>query len=124
MFVSGAWEIPNLDEANAEYGIAKLPKGKQESVTLVTDSYVMSSISEHKDEAFKFIEFMINPEIQKTVTDAYNWFPVTKAEESRDRYKEENMKPLWKLFQMEFQNHTFLTGMNSIRASQLQFKKA
>lgn len=97
MFVSGAWEIPNLDEANAEYGIAKLPKGKQESVTLVTDSYVMSSISEHKDEAFKFIEFMINPEIQKTVTDAYNWFPVTKAEESRDRYKEENMKPFMEI---------------------------
>lgn len=97
MFVSGAWEIPNLDEANAEYGITKLPKGKQESVTLVTDSYVMSSISEHKDEAFKFIEFMINPEIQKTVTDAYNWFPVTKAEESRDRYKEENMKPFMEI---------------------------
>lgn len=93
MFISGSWEIPKLDEGDVEYKIAKLPMGKEDTVNLVTDSYVMSSLSKNKDAAWAFIEFMGQPDQQFLITDAYQWYPVTKAEEERDVYKEENIKP-------------------------------
>lgn len=99
MFVSGAWEIAELEKNKeaAPYGIAKLPTGKQEGVSLVTDSYVMSSISENKEEAWRFIEFMGQPEQQKIITDAYKWFPVIEAENEVARYQEDNMKPFMEI---------------------------
>lgn len=99
MFISGAWEIDELEnnKEDAPYGIAKLPTGKQEGVSLVTDSYVISSISDNKEEAWKFIEFMGQEEQQKIVTDAYNWFPVIKAENEVARYQEDNMKPFMEI---------------------------
>lgn len=99
MFVSGAWDIEELEnnKDEAPYEIAKLPVGEQEGVSLVTDSYVMSSISENKEEAWKFIEFMGEPEQQKIVTDAYKWFPVVEAEKDVARYQEDNMKPFMEI---------------------------
>lgn len=99
MFVSGAWEIEELEnnKEDAPYGIAKLPTGKQEGVSLVTDSYVMSSISDNKEEAWKFIEFMGQAEQQKIVSDAYQWFPVIEAENEVARYQEDNMKPFMEI---------------------------
>lgn len=93
MFISGAWEIETLEEGEYDFATAKLPAGKEESVNLVTDSYVVSSISENKDLAWDFIEFMGQPDQQFMVTDAYQWYPVTKAEEDRERYQEEIIKP-------------------------------
>lgn len=93
MFISGSWEIPDLEEGDYEFKTAKLPKGKEESVNLVTDSYVMSSISENKEAAWDFIEFMSEPDQQFKITDAYDWYPVTKAEEEREQYKEELIRP-------------------------------
>ena len=93
MFISGSWEIPKLEEAGAKFNTAKLPAGKKESVNLVTDSYVMSSLSENKKAAWDFIEFMGQPDQQFIITGAYGWYPVTKAEEGRDVYDDERLKP-------------------------------
>lgn len=93
MFISGSWEIPKLEEAGAKFNTAKLPAGKVESVNLVTDSYVMSSLSENKQAAWDFIEFMGQPDQQFIITGAYGWYPVTKAEEGRDVYDDERLQP-------------------------------
>ena len=99
MFISGAWEIAELEKNKeaAPYGIAKLPTGKEEGVSLVTDSYVMSSISDNKKEAWKFIEFMGQPDQQKIISDSYKWFPVIEAENEVARYQEDNMKPFMEI---------------------------
>ena len=64
MFVSGPWEKETLDAAaeKAPYKVAPLPEGKKKAETLVTDSYVISSISKNEDLAWKFVEFMGQPE--------------------------------------------------------------
>lgn len=93
MFISGSWEIPKLEEAGVKFNTAKLPAGKVESVNLVTDSYVMSSLSENKQAAWDFIEFMGQPDQQFIITGAYGWYPVTKAEEGRDVYDDERLQP-------------------------------
>ncbi|WP_207719044.1 sugar ABC transporter substrate-binding protein [Peptostreptococcus russellii] len=93
MFVSGPWEKEEMDKSEYKYGVAELPVGKFSAETLVTDSYVMSSQSKHKEAAWKFIEFMGQPEYQRPVSEAFGWFPVLKDEEKDKRFNDEFMKP-------------------------------
>lgn len=93
MFVSGPWEKEEMDKSEYKYGVAELPVGKFSAETLVTDSYVMSSQSKHKKAAWKFIEFMGQPEYQRPVSEAFGWFPVLKDEEKDKRFNDEFMKP-------------------------------
>ncbi|MDY6065712.1 MAG: sugar ABC transporter substrate-binding protein [Finegoldia sp.] len=101
MFISGGWETPTLDEnvKNSPYSVAMLPDGKQKAVTLVTDSYTIDSTSEHKEEAYKFIEFMGKLENQKLITASHGWFPVLKAEADNEIYKSEVNKPMYEMIQ-------------------------
>lgn len=99
MFVSGTWEKAKLDEAGEKtpYGVVALPEGDTKGATLVTDSYVVSSLSENKEAVVDFIKFMSEIDQQKEITAAYNWFPVTKAEEDLDVYKEDFMQPFMEI---------------------------
>ena len=95
MFVSGPWEKETLDKAadKSPYKVAILPAGKKQAETLVTDSYVISSISKNKDLAWKFVEFMGQPEYQRPVSEAFGWFPILKEEFNDERFKSEFMQP-------------------------------
>lgn len=93
MFVSGAWEKDFMDEGEHEYGVVQLPAGNLETVHLITDSYLMSSISENKEEAAAFVEFSAKPENQRPISEAYSWFPVTIEEQEDERFKDEFMQP-------------------------------
>lgn len=93
MFVSGSWEFDTLDEGKYEYGVVALPEGDQKAMTIVTDSYAVSSISDHKQECADFIMWMGELDRQKEITLAYNWYPVSKAEMDLDVYKEEKVQP-------------------------------
>lgn len=94
MFVSGPWEKETLDKSadTAPYKVAVLPEGKKKAETLVTDSYVISSISKNKDLAWKFVEFMGQPEYQRPVSEAFGWFPILKEEFEDERFKTEFMQ--------------------------------
>lgn len=95
MYVIGAWDRKEL-EANkdkAPFASAPIPAGKQQALTLVTDSYTISSLSKHKDAAWKFIDFMGQENHQRSVSEAYNWFPILKAEQGDKRFQEEFNKP-------------------------------
>ena len=94
MFVSGPWEQETLDAAadKAPYKVAVLPAGAKQAETLVTDSYVISSISKNKELAWKFVEFMGQPEYQRPVSEAFGWFPILKEEFNDERFKTEFMQ--------------------------------
>lgn len=94
MFVSGPWEQETLDAAadKAPYKVAALPAGVKQAETLVTDSYVISSISKNKELAWKFVEFMGQPEYQRPVSEAFGWFPILKEEYNDERFKTEFMQ--------------------------------
>lgn len=95
MYISGTWEKETMDSGKekAPYAVAPLPAGKVKAENLVTDSYVVSSLSKNKDMAWKFIEFMGQPKYQRSVSEAFNWFPILKEEENDDRFKSDFMKP-------------------------------
>ena len=95
MFISGGWEKEEMDKGQDKtpYAVAEIPEGPERAVTLVTDSYAMSSISEHKDEAYKFIEFLGHEDQQRPISEAYNWLPVLKQELDDERFKTDFMQP-------------------------------
>ena len=94
MFVSGPWEQETLDAAveKAPYKVAALPAGVKNAETLVTDSYVISSISKNKEIAWKFVEFMGQHEYQRPVSEAFGWFPILKEEFNDERFESEFMQ--------------------------------
>ena len=96
MYISGGWEKETMDKGKDKtpYKVAMLPEGKQKGVTIVTDSYTMSSISEHKKEAFEFIKFMGKLENQKIITAAYGWFPILHKEAEDPKYADDFNKPM------------------------------
>ncbi|MFV0499777.1 MAG: extracellular solute-binding protein [Bacilli bacterium] len=95
MFISGPWEKTVLDESvdTSPYGVALLPAGKQMAETLVTDSFSISSQSNNKELAWKFIEHMGQFEYQNAYDEAIGFFPILKEEELELRYQEEFLKP-------------------------------
>lgn len=81
MAIEGGWMIPFLKEKapDLNYGIAELPAGKQKSTMAFTVAYVMNKNSQHKDEAFKLIEFLTGKEGQQFVVDSGLALPSRKS---------------------------------------------
>lgn len=93
MYISGSWDKEELDNGGLGYGVTELPEGDVKAVNLVTDSYGISSISENKEAAWDFIEFMGTEDIQRSISEAYNWMPVTQAELEDERFEDDFMQP-------------------------------
>ncbi len=78
MFPSGPWAVqPFNDAANFTYDIAHMPAGDKQATQVYANSYGMSATSEHKEAAWKFIEFATGPEGTKIRQDGkYEISPV------------------------------------------------
>lgn len=65
MMINGPWQKPKLDEETPDlnYGVALLPKGKEEASVLGGENWAISALSEHKDIAWDFIKFSQEPEV-------------------------------------------------------------
>lgn len=75
-----AEEAPDL-----QYGIAPIPSKAAQATYGVTDSIVMFSTSDVKDEAWQFMEFVFTPENRIAFTKNEGFLPITTAE-SEDPY--------------------------------------
>ncbi len=97
MFVNGPWAKDAMgikeDDTNTPFGVAMLPAGKKKGEVLITDSYVISSDSQHKKEAYKFIDFMTQYKYQNAYDEKVGFFPLLKKEMDEDRYQTEFYKP-------------------------------
>jgi multiple sugar transport system substrate-binding protein len=79
-------EAPNL-----KYGVAPIPKGPggDQGTYGVTDSIIMFQNSKNKAEAYKFLDFLFQPQQRVKFTVGEGFLPVTKAE-VEDKYFVEN----------------------------------
>lgn len=95
MFFNGPWEQANLEPTAEEYpyATAVLPEGKVPAVNIATDAYVLTAGAQNPDVAWEFIEFMGQPEYQRPVSEAFDWFPILVEEESDERFESEFMQP-------------------------------
>jgi multiple sugar transport system substrate-binding protein len=77
------WEIPALEEqATFNWGVVAPPRASEDAEVIPwADSYVyyMWSGSEHKDEAWKLLEYLTGPEAQKMAAEAGVWAPNSPA---------------------------------------------
>jgi multiple sugar transport system substrate-binding protein len=83
MFPSGPWAVqPFNDGAKFTFDIAHMPAGDKQATQVYANSYGMSATSEHKDAAWKFIEFATGPEGTKIRQDGkYEISPVKEIAE-------------------------------------------
>ncbi len=67
MEVEGAWGLSGLNDLPFRVGVAAVPVGGNDKArdVLFTDPYFILKGSKHPEEAFKFISFMAEPEIQQ-----------------------------------------------------------
>lgn len=66
---TGSWMTALYKDVDFNWDIAPLPKGTQEYTTLHTGFYTINAESEHKEEAWKFIEYMMSEEGQSMTTE-------------------------------------------------------
>jgi len=67
MAMDGPWNLPRFDRMlkNLNWSMAPLPIGPEKSATIVGGEYlVVFKQSEHPDEAWTFIKWIIQPEVQ------------------------------------------------------------
>ncbi|ALS79577.1 ABC transporter substrate-binding protein [Planococcus kocurii] len=67
MIINGAWYLSAFEEAGINYGVVEIPSfGDKPSASIVSSSGVaMSKDSEHKEEAFRFMEFWTGEQANK-----------------------------------------------------------
>jgi multiple sugar transport system substrate-binding protein len=59
-----------------DWDVAPLPPVGDPANVLHSDAYCLTSASEHKDEAFRFVEFALGPEGQRILAEAGRIVPV------------------------------------------------
>lgn len=61
-YISGSWDIQELDKYNKSYSVAPLPKynGKQMSTFVMSQMVYVSSKSQHKEQAWDLVRYLVN----------------------------------------------------------------
>jgi multiple sugar transport system substrate-binding protein len=91
MVISAPFLIGQLDNEapDLNYGIAPVPQQEQQVTYGVTDSIMMFSSSQAKEEAWRFLEFVFRSDVHIDFTVAESFLPVLTAE-TEDPYFQEN----------------------------------
>ncbi|MGL4867458.1 MAG: ABC transporter substrate-binding protein, partial [Cetobacterium sp.] len=81
MTIEGGWMIPFLSTAapNLDYGLTKIPAGKQEGSMLFSVAYSMGRNCKNKAEAVDFIRFMTSAEAQQLMIQSGLGLPTRKS---------------------------------------------
>ncbi|ADQ05471.1 extracellular solute-binding protein family 1 [Caldicellulosiruptor owensensis OL] len=88
MTFTGSWMISTYrDIKDFKWDIAPLPKKVRQYSNLHTGFYTISKTSKHKEESWKFIEFMLSEEGQKILSQGYNNPSARKSIMAKGYYK-------------------------------------
>jgi multiple sugar transport system substrate-binding protein len=81
MMITGPWLIAQIaDEApDLNYGVAAIPMKERQATYGVTDTIMMFSTSQAKEEAWRFLEFAFQPEYRFRFTEGEGMLPVLEA---------------------------------------------
>lgn len=76
----GHWAVPGYNAANFQWDVAPMPKGPAGSATSVNSAgFVVAEASEHPEEAFEFIKFVLSQSGQTRLTELGFAIPVLKS---------------------------------------------
>lgn len=82
MFTRESWVVGFMNESapNVRYDTAPLPRDKRAGTICTLVNFYVAKNSRNKDEAWKFIQFMMKPEYQQFLLSKVGWFPCTNAD--------------------------------------------
>jgi multiple sugar transport system substrate-binding protein len=97
---NGSWYISSYRNNKFHWDIAPLPKEERSYASLHTGFFTINSNSKHKEEAWKFIEFMMSDEGQSMISKMYNNPSARKSVAAKGDYKVagENGPTNWDVF--------------------------
>lgn len=107
MTMDGPWNLPRYESLlkNLDWAFAPLPAGPEKNVTVVGGEYLsIFKQSKHPNEAWQFIKWMIQPEVQAFWSMKSGYLPIRHAASEVPEFKEYlNAHPNFKVFvdQME-----------------------
>ncbi len=80
MIITGPWFWGMLEEdvPDLEYQIAPIPARREQVTMAVTDNLIMFNSSDHKDAAWRFIEFFYDPELRLEWAETFGMLPELK----------------------------------------------
>lgn len=90
------------------WDVAPLPMHRQPATILHSDAYCMTSTSQHKDEAWTFLEFALGPEGQRIATATGRTVPSLRSVANSDAFLDPNVPPA--------NSRVFLDAIGSMRA--------
>ncbi len=98
MIMDGPWDLPTFRKMkNIDWGVASLPQGPLKKATYIAgEGLTIFRESKHPDAAWKFIKWVVQPEIQAMFSELSGYLPVRKSVLERKDYLEflDNDKPM------------------------------
>lgn len=99
MTFSGHWVIPAYNDLAFEWGVAPFPKGPAKRATLVNSAGIVGSAStDHPDEVWKFISYVVSAEGQSILASLGFAIPVAESVATSATYLEQSSKGDHQLF--------------------------
>src|SRR5699024_7122867 len=106
---NGSWMIANYRDNDFNWDIAPLPTADRDYTILHTGFYTINAESKHKEEAWKFIEFMMGHEGQTMISEFYNNVSALESVAAEGAYKNEgvNGPTNWETFDIAAESGSF-----------------
>ena len=96
---SGHWVIPGYNDLEFDWAVSEFPSGPEGRATLVNSAgIVVSSQTEHPDEAAEFVAYVVSEEGQSILASLGFAIPVNKAAASGPAYLEQTSRGDHQLF--------------------------
>ncbi|MFI1356183.1 extracellular solute-binding protein [Streptomyces sp. NPDC020898] len=78
MQINGPWQIPTLKEADFDWTVVALPRGKEAATCLGGENWVVMANSEHQDKAWEILEYTQRPSVLVPYLVAFGELPARK----------------------------------------------
>lgn len=78
MVINGTWQVPSLREADLkfEWGVAEIPIDEKNATVIGGENFGIGSSTEHREEAFEFLTYMMSAQNNADFCEAAGKIPV------------------------------------------------
>ena len=93
MYLDGTWNIASFQEVPFEWDIAPIPGNVEDTTFLHASYYGISSQSENPEAAWRWVKFLVSPEIQLDRSELVRYIPTRASVDASKPYVKEDAPP-------------------------------
>ncbi|SCP98385.1 ABC transporter substrate-binding protein [Anaerobium acetethylicum] len=75
MMINGPWQVPEVEKATFNWGVALLPKDKEFASCMGGENFGVCAGTEYKEEAFNFLTYMLSKDVSAEFCKTAGKFP-------------------------------------------------